>query len=475
VNLADADRGTLLTIIEAQAQELAVLRSQVAALSAQVAELTARLKQDSTNSSRPPSSDPPGSRPPKPPPGARRPGGQPGHPGRFRMLRPLDAVDVLIPCLPERCGGCGAALAGAAGACDPPDERRQVVEVPRVAATVTEYRLAARRCGGCGQMTRATVPDGVGPEGFGPHLTAVVAVLTGRYRLSKREAAQCLTDLFGVDLCVGSVCALEQAMSAALAPVVDEAQTAVQQAPVANLDETGWRQGRKRAWVWTVVTATLTIFHIDRSRGGKVAQALLGAAWAGIVGSDRGTMYSWLPAERRQVCWAHLKRDFQKLVDWGPGARLIGQRLLAIEAQVFAAWHRFRRGEIDRPALVQLLTPLQAEMAQVLEDAITGPDAKAAGVCWELRKLWPALWTFAVVPGVAPTNNAAERALRPAVLWRKGSFGTHSADGSRFVERMLTVTTTCRQQGRPVLDVLTTAITAARCGVTPPSLLPTAG
>ena len=472
MNLADADRGTLLAIIEAQAQDLAVLRAQVSALTAQVAELTARLNQNSTNSSRPPSSDPPGSRPPKPPPGVRRPGGQPGHPGRFRMLRPPDAVDVIIPCLPERCRGCGAALAGEAGALDPADERRQVVEVPRVAATVTEYRLAARRCGGCGQVTRATVPAGVGPEGFGPHLTAVVALLTGRYRLTKREAAQCLTDLFGVELCVGSVSALEAAMSTALERVVTAARTAVQQAAVANMDETGWREGRKRAWVWTVVTATLTIFHIDPSRGGKVAQALLGAAWAGIVGSDRGTMYGWLPAARRQVCWAHLKRDFQKLVDWGAGARPIGQRLLAIEAQVFAAWHRFRRGEIDRSALQHLLAPLQAEMAQVLEAAIAGPDAKAAGVCWELRKLWPALWTFAAVPGVEPTNNAAERALRPAVLWRKGSFGTHSAAGSRFVERMLTVTATCRQQGRPVLDLLTTAITAAQCGATPPSLIP---
>jgi transposase len=277
-----------------------------------------------------------------------------------------------------------------------------------------------------------------------------------------------------VAVCVGSVSALEQAMSAALAPVVGEARTAVPQAAVANLDETGWRQGRKRAWLWTVVTATLTVFHIDPSRGGTVAQALLGAAWAGIVGSDRGTMYNWLPAERRQVCWAHLKRDFQKLVDWGPGARPIGQRLLAIEAQVFGAWHRFRRAEIDRPVLQHRLVPLQAEMAHVLEEAITGPDAKAAGVCWELRKLWPALWTFAVVAGVEPTNNAAERALRPAVLWRKGSFGTHSADGSRFVERMLTVTTTCRQQGRPVLDVLSAAVTAARCRATPPSLIPAA-
>jgi transposase len=477
MNLAAADRDTLLATIAAQERELTGLRAQVASLTAQIAELTARLGQNSTNSSRPPSSDLPGRRPPKPPspPGGRRPGGQPGHPGHFRLLRPADTVDQIVVCLPERCQGCDAALATLPGADDPADERRQVVELPVVAATVTEYQLAARRCAACGMVTRATVPAGGGTEGFGPQLTAVVALLTGRYRLSKREAAQCLADLFEVELCVGSVSALEQTMSAALGPVVAEAQAAAQTAPVANMDETGWREGRTRAWVWTVVTAALTVFHIDPRRGGQVARRLLGADWSGVVGTDRGTMYSWLPAERRQVCWAHLKRDFQKLVDWGPGARPIGQRLLTIEAQVFAGWHRFRAGEIDRPALLGILAPRQAEMAQVLEEAIAGTDAKAAGVCWELRKLWPALWTFAVVAGVEPTNNAAERALRPAVLWRKGSFGTHSAAGSRFVERMLTVTASCRQQSRPVLEVLRAALGATQSGTTPPSLLPTTG
>ncbi len=473
MQLTGVDRDTLVAIIAAQEQELTLLRAQVATLTAQVAELTARLGQNSTTSSRPPSSDLPGRRPPTPPPppGGRRPGGQPGHPGHFRLLRPSDTVDQVVVCLPECCHGCGAALATLPGADDPADERRQVAELPVMAAIVTEYQLAARRCAACGVVTRASVPAGVGAEGFGPHLTAVVALLTGRYRLSKREAAQCLTDLCGVERCVGSVSALEQAMSAALAPVVAEAQATVQAAPVANMDETGWRESRTRAWVWTVVTAALTVFHIAPSRGGQVARWLLGAGWSGVVGTDRGTMYSWLPADRRQVCWAHLKRDFQKLVDWGPGARPIGQRLLMIEAQVFAGWHRFRAGELDRPMLLSVLAPLPAEMAQVLEEAMAGTDAKAAGVCWELRKLWPALWTFATVPEVEPTNNAAERALRPAVVWRKGSFGTHSAAGSRFVERMLTVTASCRQQGRPVLAVLRAAVDAAQSGSTPPSLL----
>ena len=203
-----------------------------------------------------------------------------------------------------------------------------------------------------------------------------------------------------------------------------------------------------------------------------MARALLGPDWAGLVGSDRGTMDKWLPADRRQVCWAHLKRDFQKLVDWGPASRPTGQQLLAIEAQVFAPWHRFRRGELDRRTLLNDLAPSQATMWQVLVTGSDGPTGKAAGGCSELRPLWPALWTFAQVEGVEPTNNIAERALRPAVLWRNGSFGTHSEGGSRFAERMLTVTATCRQQGRSLFAFLVAAITAAQQGGTHPSLLP---
>jgi transposase len=453
---------------------IAALEQAVGVLTTRMAELEARLAPNSTNSSRPPSSDPPGMPRGKPPPRGRQPGGQAGHPGRFRALRDPAEVDAIVVCVPAQCADCGAALPALAAGTDPADERRQVTEVPLAPAVVTEYRLAGRRCSHCGYLTRAPLPIDAGADrsGFGPRLTAIGAVLTGRYRLSKREAAQCLDDLFGVDLAVGSVSALEQATSAALAPVVDHAQAVVQHAAVANLDETRWRQARQRAWVWTVVTATLTIFHINASRGGAVARALLGGNWTGIVGSDRGTMYKWLPADRRQVCWAHLKRDFQKLVDWGSASRPIGQQLLAIEAQVFALWHRFRQGEIDRATLGVELAPIQATMWQVLVDGSTGPTGKAAGVCWELRRVWPALWTFAQIEGVEPTNNSAERALRPAVLWRKGSFGTHSAAGSRFVERMLTVTATCRRHDRPLLDLLVAAITAHRCGAPPPSLLP---
>jgi transposase len=362
---------------------------------------------------------------------------------------------------------------------DPPDVRHQLQDLPAVRVQVTEYQLAGRRCAACGVLTRAALPAGVPTGTIGPGLAAACAVLTGRYRLTKREAGQCLADLFGAAVAVGTVSAIEQQVSSALAPVVAEARAAVQQAAAVNVDETGWREQRRRAWLWTVVTALVTVvtalvtvFHIDRSRGGQVLRTLLGPTWDGIVGSDRFSAYRWLPVERRQVCWAHLRRDFQKLVDWGPGPRPIGERLLAITAQVFELWHRFRAGELEREELAVALSRVAAEMAAVLDAGAVRGHPVAQVLCRQLQVLWPALWTFVVMPDVEPTNNAAERALRPAVLWRKGSFGTHCPAGSRFAERMLTVAATCRQQGRNLSAFLVEALTAAQLGQPHPSLLP---
>lgn len=446
-----------------------------------IAALEARLGQDSSTSSRPPSSDPPKTQAQRraPPPPAdregepRRRGGQPGHPGRHRELLGEERVDRVVDVAPAACRGCGAGLRLEAGPCDPADERVQVVELPPVRAEVTEYRLAARQCGSCGVVTRAARPAEAGHGSFGPRLHGVATLLVGRYRLSRREAVACLAELGEVELSVGALARLEQVTSAALAPVVDEAATAVRQATVANLDETGWWQGKTRSWLWTVVTDTLTLFRLDPTRSKAVAQALLGLDWTGIVGSDRYSAYRYLPLDQRQLCWAHLIRDFRKIAAYNQHQRPLGERLLAITTRIFAVWYRFRAAKIDRPTLLLELAPLQTELRQALEDGLKPPHAVVAGaLCGNLLASWPALWTFARVAGVEPTNNAAERALRPAVLWRKGSFGTQSDDGSRFVERIMTVAASCKQQGRGLLDFLVAAITAARLGLPPPSLLP---
>jgi transposase len=242
-----------------------------------------------------------------------------------------------------------------------------------------------------------------------------------------------------VRVSLGAVVRQEQVQSTALAPVVEEAQTAVHETAVVNMDETGWRQERHRAGLWTVVTAELTVFRIDRHRSGAVVEGLLGADFAGVVGSDRWSAYNRFPAQRRALCHAHLKRDFQALVDRGGAAEPIGRWGLAETERLFAIWHRCRDGEFARQDLRRRLLPLQARMGRLLRRGRESRDRKAAALCRELTKWWPALWTFARLEGVEPTNNGVERVLRPVVLWRKGSFGSDSAAGTRFAERILTV------------------------------------
>jgi transposase len=442
----------------------------IVALQARIHELEAQLGQNSANSSRPPSTDPPQapSRPKAPPSGRNR-GGQPGHRGAFRALLPVEQVAEVVVVTPEICKHCGQPLPEATGR---RFWRHQVVELLPLAVRVTEYQMAVRRCPACGKRTRADLPAGVPRRPFGARLTAVVALLGGRYRLSRREVRQLLRDLWRVHVSLGAVVRQEQAQSAALAPVVEEARAAVQQAAVVNVDETGWREEQQRAWLWTAVTATLTVFRIDRRRSGAAVETLLGPDFGGAVGSDRWCAYNRFPAERRALCYAHLKRHFQALVDRGGDAEPVGRGGLAEIERLFALWHRLRAGDFDRQELQRRLIPLQARMGRLLRRGQDNPDRKAAGLCRELRKWWTALWTFARVEGMEPTNNVAERALRPAVLWRKGSFGSDSEAGSRFGERLLTVVATCRQQGRPLLAFLVAASEAALQGIAAPSLLP---
>jgi transposase len=437
-----------------------------------IRELEARLGQTSANTSRPPSSDPPQApKRPKVPPSGRKRGGQRGHRGAFRGLLPVEQVDEIVPVAPAHCRHCQQPFPEATTRRRARVWRHQVVELLPLAVRVTEYQMAVRRCATCGKRTRADLPAGVSRRPFGPRLTAVVALLSGRYRLSRREVRQLLQDLWAVRVSLGAVVHQEQAQSAALAPVVAEARAAVQQAAVVNMDETGWRQEQQRAWLWTAVTAELTVFLIDRRRGGAVVEQLLGSAFMGVVGSDRWSAYSRFPAERRALCHAHLKRGFQALLDRGGEAAPIGRWGLAEIERLFAWWHRFRAGEFDRPELRRRLVPLQARLGRLLRRGQDNPDDKAAALCRELDKWWAALWTFARVDGVEPTNNVAERALRPAVLWRKGSFGSDAEAGSRFAERLLTVAATCRQQGWGLLAFLVAAGEAALRGSPPPSLL----
>lgn len=448
------------------------LLDQVQTLQARVTDLEARLSQYSGNSSRPPSSDPPGA-PPRPhrTPSGRKRGGQPGHAGHQRDLLPPRQVDELIVHRPTACPHCQTALPYDLPASE--ILRQQVWEVPPLHPHVTEHQFPTVTCPHCQATVRAPRPPEMPPGSFGPQVVALVALLHGRYRLSTREVALLLDDLWHIPLSVGSVPALYQTASTALAPVYTEVQDVVQGQAVANVDETPWHEHRQARYLWVATTLVATLFLVAR-RSRAALEQLLGAPFGGIVGSDRYKAYAHLPLAQRQVCWAHLKRDWQFYRERAGPVGAWGEEGMAQITMLFEHWHRFRKGELDRVGLQQAMAPIQAELRAVVErgrDEL--PWEKARGFCRDLLGVWPALWTFVDVDGVEPTNNAAERALRPAVLWRKGCYGTDSAAGSRFVERILTVSTTCRQQQRHVLPFLADAVHAHWSGLPAPLLMPT--
>src|SRR6266571_566927 len=452
---------------EAQAY-IGTLEARVATLEDMVRTLQEQLNQTSRNSSRPPSSDPPQSQRPRRPRGQRRRGGQPGHPGQTRTLVPVEDVDEVVVLKPKQCSGCHAPLSGD----DPTPFRHQVIEIPPIKPMITEYQWHQLVCPECGETTRAPWPAGVPSGTYGPRVHATVALCTGSYRLSKRTTGQVMDDVFGVPMSVGTISQSEQATTEVVAEPVEEARAYVQEQSVAHLDETSWRQGDKRAWLWVAVTSLVTVFLVRMSRGGQVARELLGEKFSGILVTDRYSAYNWYPVRWRQVCWAHLLRDFEAMRGRGGCSEEIGDALLAQAHQMFAWWHRVREGTLKRSSFRSYMSPLRQEVERLLEAGSRCGVPKTAGMCRDILKRREALWTFVQVEGVEPTNNTAERSIRPGVLWRKGSFGTQSEEGSRFVESMMTVVATLRQQKRSVLEYLTTACEAALRGEEAPSLLP---
>lgn len=471
-------RDARIAELEAQLAErdalIAELLATVKALTARVAELEARLGQNSSNSSRPPSSDGPGTpRPPKKPTG-RRPGGQPGHKKHERALLPPEQVQHLVDLVPQHCQGCHRRLHGL----DEAPRRHQVVEVPPLAAAVTEYRSHALRCAACGTLTRQPVPAHA-RSAFGDRLGALASLLVGKYRLSKRLVKDALSDMLGVEVSVGSVVNLEGEMTDALAPAVAEARAYVQAADKAHADETGWVEGRKegrghRAWLWVVATALVGVFHIARSRGGQVAKALLGEDFLGILTTDRWGGYDWYDKGLRQLCWSHITRDFQGFIDRGGEGGRLGTQLMRERNRFFEWWHRVRDGTVAREDFEQRMKKVRRTVGRLLRQAEVRAEKKTAGMAREILRLEECLWTFVDVPGIEPTNNFGEQCIRHAVMYRKTSFGTQGPEGSRFVERIFTAVTTLKLQGRGVLDFLTDTLRTHRRGLPPPSLLPLA-
>lgn len=451
----------------------AELRKELAILRAEIRDLRARLNQNSQNSSKPPSSDPPSAPArPKSEPTGRKPGGQPGHEGTTRSLFSAKEVDRHVTVRPARCGKCRRELDRMATSGAP--RRLQVVEIPEAAATVTEYVLEGVACPDCGALTHAEAPAGVAGS-VGPRLQATLAVLAGRFRGSRREVAELIEELYGpkARISLGWLSELEARTAAAMGPAYEEARRAVQGASLVHADETSFPEKFKKGWLWTASTAKAVFFLHDRERSARAARRLLGA-FRGILVTDRWKAYRH-SKRRRQICLAHLKRNAQGLVDRGGAAARIGRPMLALFRKVFDLSAACEEGRISFKSLRRRVTKIRLRLFDVLTRGDRCRDPKAAGMCRDLLSLFPCIWTFTRNEGVDLTNNEAERRLRPAVLWRKGSFGTQSDRGSRFVERILTVVQTLRIQGRPLIDFLARTIQQTLLGAEPPRLLPDTG
>ena len=465
-------------------ERVAALEQEVSSLRAAHEQLREQTRRSSHNSSQPPSHDAP-SVPPRQQRKAsgRKRGAQPGHAGHQRTLYPVEACRSVTDHRPVQCGACGSAVSGD----DPTPVRHQVVELPEVTPLVDEYRRHQLRCPACGDVMRAPWPAEVATSGYGPRLVATVGMLSGPYRQSERQTQQALADFYQVDVALGTINKLRQEVSAAVAELVREATEFAQAQDAAHADETSGVQGnsdganpeRRKAWLWVLVTSWVTVFQVHLSRGQEAAKALLGE-FAGYLVTDRWSGDGWCLLARRQVCWAHLIRAFQKIAERGGASQPIGEGLLAQARRLFQLWHRVRDGTLTRAAFAAAAVEIRAHVQQWLAEGAAyevargekSARARTARTCRELLKVEPALWLFVRVVGVEPTNNTAERALRPAVIWRRTSLGTQSAVGSQFVARMLTVVLTLRSQQRNVLAYLTTACAAARQGLPAPSLLP---
>lgn len=450
---------TLLTIIGEQQEIIKAQKKEIEALKE-------KLNTNSDNSSKPPSTNLFKSNKKKKK-GKRNRGGQPGHPGVTRNLLPKSEVDHIEKHQPPSLCECG-------GEIKEMDEysRHQVHDLPPVTTVVTEHQLFYGCCEDCGKTHQAELPPHVPTGILGPYLLALIATLTSDYKMSKRDVTRFLIDFYSLSICIATVKRAEETVSAALKKPVNEAKEYVKQQEIVNADETSHAECGKRMWTWVAIAGVVAIFLITATRSKKAAKELLGATFKGILGSDRYPAYLWIAANCRQICWAHLKRDFKKISERPGKSKWIGLRLLVYTNRLFHYWHQVRDGTITREQFKKLMVSIRHNVELLLMAGTTVDHLKTQGTCFEILKIKTALWTFIDKIGIEPTNNIAEQVLRKIVIWRKVCFGTWSANGTLYLERVMTVVATCRLQKRSVYGFLREAIQAHLERRKSPSLLP---
>lgn len=441
-------------------------REQEAA-DARIKKLERRLKQDSGNSSRPPSSDFPHRKYPRRTPSGKKRGGQKGHPGFSRRLFPADQVTETIRLKPTQCSHCHSEDLLPTHSVI----RHHQVELPEIQVEVKAYQRYVFHCRSCKRRTVAPLPVGVTGDLLGPHLQSLSAFGVGELNLSKRQTVKFLEHLLGRKLSAATVVNYEKKTSEALAPFYAEAQAILETEPWAHVDETGWKEENHPAWLWGAKTAQVTVYRIDRHRSREARNNLLGK-FSGVLISDQLSTYADWDLSKWQLCWAHIRRYLKCFSELEGKAAEIGKKAFTVSDAVFHTFHQMKRGDISFATLGQEMARYQEVFHGFLDEGLTCIDQAVASVCSNWLKREEALWTFTRIPGIEPTNNAAEQSLRPVVIHRKTSYGTQSEDGSRFLERLFTVAATLKQHKEDVVEFLRKAIQARLTGGAPPLLAP---
>jgi len=456
----DAGREAVVEVLLRMDAQIQALTVRVARQDERIAQLERRLNRSSRNSSIPPSADPPAGTPKRgKDPSGRSQGAQPGHEGKGRPLLPAWAVDEVVEYWPQRCE-CGHAFAPEERVAVGEAVRWQVEELPVTQVRITEHRAVRVGCPDCGQQVRRELPVEVTQSAFGPRFQAAVATLCTRNRVSRRDVVELCEQLFGSRISTGTADAILARVSEALAEPHADLLGALRGSDAVNMDETGWRTAGQRRALWGIFDRRHAYLRVAPDRHEDHAKALLADTKA-IVTSDRWWAYAHLPLARRQLCWAHLKRDFAAHAEGLAAEKEFGEHGLALCERVFWAWEVYTHTG-DRPELKRTIRRLQSEFKPI----IAGYSSKRArnkycrGMARNLIKAWPGLWTFAAHNGVEPTNNHAERALRSAVIYRKLSLGSQSEGGQQRIARLLSAHTTCRLQHRSLFVYLTDAIAA---------------
>ena len=445
------------------------LEEEIIQLKKRIEELERVLGMNSRNSSKPPSSDPPGMTVALPKRRRKKRGARKGHEPHLRELLPQEFVKQFFHLKPDVCTCGGTNLE------ETSEEplRHQVVDIPPIEPQVTEYVQYIYRCKDCGELIYQSLPDELKRKHFGPGTLSVVGILTGVLNTSKRKALAMLNEVFLVPMSLGGLSNCEARLADALQQPYNEAAEHVIEQDVAHADETGWPRGNKqKGWLWTLCCTTAAFFMVHANRSQQAARKLIGG-FAGKLVTDRYNAYNFYTLIR-QICWAHLKRDF-KAISEGKGAiGKIGEELHGLAKKILKLRKRVRDGTLQWETFQRRMPELQQRVESLLK-AGANFDGKMGGKCRDILKHKKYLWTFVKDSNVEPTNNFAERIVRQGVLWRKGSFGTQSERGARYVERILTVCATCRLQGRSVIEYLRTVCHCHLNGVPAPSLIKAAG